>query len=320
VEELREFLASSEFASPLRFWIGSALLLFFLFLPLSRKKRGLALDLGHWQRRVALRSGRRWVLPVLVVITSILMAVILTDPRIATRQSVPINGKPVMIVIDVSGSMEYKGYAGLDELSTFEKARQAYYDILSRDIEADYGLLLYSTESYIPRLFTVKEEMLRDTVENDEEVVFISTGTRTAEALAKARTFFLKRKDALDKAIVLITDLEVDVEAALQVAEELDRDVLAGIQVFVILTGRGSQRTQAERTSQLSTDGVQIVDMNDKVGVDRICAQIAAMQSSPIREEEIVSSRSLVPFLVVPTLGLIALSLVASETFLRKVP
>ncbi len=192
-----------------------------------------------------------------------------------------------------------------------------FNDNISTD---NYGLLLYSTESYIPRLFSVKEEMLRDTVENDEEVVFISTGTRTAEALAKARTFFLEHEDAQYKAIILITDLEVDVEAALQVAEELDRDVLAGIQVYVILTGRGTRRPAEQQARQLATDGVQVVDMNDKEGVDRICAQIAAMQSSPIREEEILSSRSLVPFLIVPTLGLMALCLVLSETCLRKLP
>jgi len=319
MENLNKFLASCEFDSPLRFWIGIALLLLFLFVPLFKRRRGLALDLGYWQKRVALRSRGGWVLPVLVVITSILMATVLTNPQIVTKQSVPIYGKPLMIVVDVSGSMEYTGDAGGDEPSTLEKARQVYYDILSRDLHADFGLLLYSTERYIARFFAYKEELLRDTLENDEELDFIATGTRTMEALAKARTFILENVQAKERAILLISDLEADPEAVLQMAEEMERDLLAGIKIYVIVTHRDNQGPRARPPSQPTIEGVTIVAMDDKAGIDRICAEISAMESSPIREEEILARKSLVPFLIPPILGLIGLCLTLSESWLRKI-
>ena len=184
MEELRRLVASSEFSSPLYFWIGSALVLLLIFLPLFRKRRGLALDLAYWGGRVEFKSRRVWVFSVVAAIASILMAMVLTNPQIATKTSVPVYGKPVMIVIDVSGSMEYRGRPGKEGLSSFEKARGVFDDLLSRDVDADFGLLLYSTEYYIARYFASDNELLEDTLHNEEEIGLMSTGTRTAEALS----------------------------------------------------------------------------------------------------------------------------------------
>ncbi|GEM_PF-3092514 len=320
MEGLIKFLAPSEFASPLYFWIGSALVLLLIFLPLFRKRRGLALDLTYWERRVEFKSKRVWVLSVLVAITSILMATVLSNPQIVTRQSAPIYGKPVMAVIDLSGSMEYRGRPGKEGLSSFEKARGVFNDILSRDVEADFGLLLYSTEHYIARYFAFKNELLKDTLENTEEISLIATGTRTAEALAKGRRFFSENVEAKDKAIVLISDLEADPEAIMEMAEEMERDLLAGIKMYVIIIEREGQRAVDKGPSQSQMQGVRMVGMNDKYGIDQICEEIAAMESSPIIEEEILLRKSLVPFLIPPILGLITLCLVLSETRFTKIP
>ena len=320
MEELREFLSACEFGSPLHFWIGSVFAFLLLFFPLWKKRRGLALDLGTWQRRVDLRSRWRSVLPALVAVTTLLMAAVLANPRVATKQSVSLYGKPVMIVIDISGSMEYRGFRGTERFSPLEKARLVFDDLLRRDIKADFGLLLYSTETYIARYFALRQELLADTLENDEEVRFIATGTRTAEALAKARTFLLEKVDAKEKAIVLISDLEADPEAVLQMAEEMGRDILAGIQVYVIVAKVDRRRTLDAQASQPPIEGVRMVQMDDEQGIDQVCAEIAAMESSPVRQEESLVKRSLVPFLIPPTLGLISLCLALSETCLRKLP
>ncbi len=321
MEELTRFLASCEFASPLYFWMGSALVLLLIFFPLFRKRRGLRLDLKYWKGRVEFKGERVWVLWTLIAITSLLMATVLTNPRILTRQSVPIYGKPVMAVIDVSGSMEYRGRPGKEGPSSFEKARNVFYDLLDHNIEADLGLLLYSTEHYIARYFAPKNELLKDTLENTEEVSFISTGTRTAEALAKARRFFSENTEAKDKAIVLISDLEAEPEAILETAEEMERYVWAGIKIYVIFIEREKRSVVAEKPRQLQpTEGVKMVGMNDKDGIDQICAEVAAMESSPVRGEEMLLRKSLIPFLVPPILGLITLCLILSETRFRKIP
>jgi len=319
MEELRRLVASSGFSSPLYFWIGSALALLLIFLPLFRKRRGLALDLAYWGRQVEFKSRRVWVFSAVVVIASILMATVLTDPQIPTKTSIPMYGKPVMIVIDVSGSMEYRGRPGQEGLSSFEKARGVFDDLLSRDVEADFGLLLYSTEHYIARYFASENELLEDTLHNQEEILPMSTGTRTAEALANARRFF-ENVEAEDKAILLISDLNHDLEATMEMAEETERVILAGIRMYVIVVEREGHRAVDEGPSQSQMQGVTMVGMNDEYGIDQICQELAAMESSPIIEEEILSRKSLVPFLIAPILGLLTLCLVLSETRFIKIP
>jgi hypothetical protein len=320
MEELSKVLSTFEIGSPLRAWIGGALALLIVFFPLFKKTRGMALDLGSWQRTIALQSKWRWTLPVLVAVATILMAVVMADPQVTTRESVPVYGKPVMVVIDVSGSMEYTGRAGTEGLSPLEKGRKVFYDLLGRNPEADFGLLLYSTERYVARYFAFRQELLTDTLENDQEVEFIATGTRTAEALARARTFLLENMDVDDRAIVLISDMEADAEAVLQTAEELERNALAGIKVYVIITKADRRRTRGEQGNPTPIDGVRMVEMDDRQGIDEICAEIAAMKSVPVREEETLVKKSLIPFLSPLTLGLITLSLALSETCLRKLP
>jgi len=320
MEELRRLVASSGFSSPLYFWIGSALALLLIFLPLFRKRRGLALDLAYWGRKVEFKSRRVWVFSVLVAIASILMATVLTDPQIPTKTSIPMYGKPVMIVIDVSGSMEYRGRPGQEGLSSFEKARGVFDDLLSRDVDADFGLLLYSTEYYIARYFASDNELLEDTLHNEEEIGLMSTGTRTAEALAKARRFFSEHVEAEDKAIVLISDLNHDLEATMQMAEEAERVLLAGIRMYVIVVEREGRTPVDRRPTQSQMQGVTMVGMNDEYGIDQICREITAMESSPIVEEEILAKKSLVPLLIAPVLGLLTLCLVLSETRFIKIP
>jgi hypothetical protein len=301
------------------FWVGSALVLLVIFLPGYKKKHGLAFDLGYWQPKVALNDKGRWLFTVLIALISILMVMILANPLVTIRQTVAIYGKPVMVVVDVSGSMEYKGRAGKEGLSAREKARIVFDDLLSRGVEADLGLLIYSTENYIARTFAYKDTLFRDTLENDEEIIFLATGTRTAEALAKARTFLLKNEDTQEKAIILVSDLEADLEGIMELTEEVDRNALAGIKIYTIITEGEEQWARSASSKQTAADGMLIIGMNDKTGIDQLCAEINAMESSPIRTEESLVKKSLVSNLIVPTLGLIVLCLAFSETTFRKI-
>ena len=133
MEELIGFLTSWEFGSPLYFWLGSALILLALFSPIFRKRKGLGLDFRYWEQRVKFQSKRVWVLTTLVAITSILMAAVLGDPYTLKKQTVRTYGKPVMVVLDISGSMDAKprrrfipGGEPIDERTNFEKARETF--------------------------------------------------------------------------------------------------------------------------------------------------------------------------------------------------
>jgi hypothetical protein len=253
------------------------------------------------------------------------MAVVLANPQSVTKRSVPIYGKPVMVVIDVSGSMAYverypekEGVA--EEISDSEKARRVFDDILSRDLGVDFGLLLYSTENYIARYFASQKNLLKDTLENKEEIYFISTATRTAAALARAHRFFSENIVAKDKAILLISDLKGDRDAMEETADEMERALRAGIKIYVIIIESEKQGMVGARPRLPEIRGVKIAGMNDEYGIVEICQAIAAMELSQIREDEILLRKSLIPFLIPPILGLVVLCLILSETRFRKIP
>jgi hypothetical protein len=65
---------------------------------------------------------------------------------------------------------------------------------------------------------------------------------------------------------------------------------------------------------------LKIVDINDTDGIDQIYEEMSAMQNSLIREEESFLKESLIPFLILPALGMIILCLVLVETRFRKIP
>jgi hypothetical protein len=315
MEELAKFLASCEFATPLYFWIGGALVLLLIFFPWARKRRGLAIDLQYWRPRVVFKSKRVWVLSIPVVIISILMAGAFYGPHIITRTSTLIYGKPVMLVVDVSGSM-ITGTELEPQLTNREVALEAYNDFIARRTDINFGLIIYSTENYVARYFTYKNELFKDTLENEEEIYRIAKGTRTAEALAKARLFFADNIEDKGKAIVLISDLNYDCGAFSDMIEEIGRDLLAGINVYVIYT---LGEIEAVATiPQMS--GLKIIAINDKYGIDQIYKEMSAMQRSPIKEEGGLLKESLIPFLILPALGMIILCLILSETRFRKIP
>lgn len=317
MEALSEFVASCDVSAPLYFWIGGALVLLLVRLPSFGKRRGLAIDLQYWKRQVAFKSKRALVVSIPVVLVSLFMTGALADPQFTANSTGSIYGKPVMIVLDVSGSMAYEGPQG-KKVSSFEKARGVFEDLIERRPDVSFGLLLYSTEHYIARHFLYKNELFEDTVKNKAEIDFISTGTRTDEALAKARQFLVDHvDDGANKAIVLISDLEVDLEALLGIAEEVHRASLAGIKVYVIAV---AEQTYVGQTAETAAEEIRIVYMNDSRGIDQICNEISEMQMSPIRNEQVVEKKSLIPFLVVPALAFIALCLILSETRFRTIP
>jgi hypothetical protein len=332
MEELTRLLTSWEFGSPLYFGLGSALILFCVFVPFLKKRKGLRLDFKFWEQRITFQSKRGWVLSTLVGITSILMAAVLGDPHTVAKQTIRTYGKPVMLVLDISGSMEAKPRRRftpqgekVDERTSFEKARDTFQYLKSQQpAGVDFGLLLFSTENYIARYFAYKNDLLKDTLENKEEIDFISTGTRIAEAVANAHGFLADnfphpRGAEPDKAIILISDLEADPGPLGEMADAIERARWAGINIYVILIERPSSYGRPPPpVPQIKV--LQIVNMNDHEGINQICKDIAAMQNCVIREEETSSEKSLVPVLIPPILGLMVLCLILSETRFRKIP
>ncbi len=327
--ELTRMLASWTFTSLIGLSLGGALLLLFTILRPRYSREGLAFELGYWARQVDLRSRRAWIMTLLAVMITALLAAGLGAPKVTARERVSIYGKPVMTVVDVSGSMDYRarlrsttpgGPVQREERSNIEKARAIFQDVLSRDLGVHYGLLLYSTEHYIARHFAFKRALLRDTLENDEEITFISTGTRTADALGTARRYLTEHAASGDKAILLISDMQGDLEAMVAMAEEMENCQCAGIKLYAIVIGLDSERAIGRRTPPPQVDGVMMVEMNDQPGIEALCRELVAMRDSPVNSEETPVRKNVTPFLAAASLGLAMLCVGLSEGCWRRIP
>jgi hypothetical protein len=309
--ELAEFVNSCEFDTPLYFWVACALILLLIFLPWKGRRRGYAIDLHYWQARVTLKSRRYWLLAVPVVVASVLMAGVLVEPQMVEKQVTHIYGYPVMLVIDVSGSMG----AGTNQRSGYQESLEVFNDLITRRGDINFSLLIYSAENYISRYFINKDELFQDTLENKDEIIEISEGTRPTEALATARRFLTENIKGQNKAIIFISDLNINGTARLDFALEVSQIALADIDLYIIATGAEAKRVEVPQIS-----GLRVVDMDDKDAIDKICAEIYQMPTSSIRQEESRLEKSLLPYLILPALGIVALCLVLDETRFQKIP
>lgn len=319
MEDLIKTLVSIELASPLYFWLGAPLILLFIFSPVFRKTRKMRFDLGYWRKKVALFNRKLCLIPVLIVIISLLTVFILANPQILVEDITQIRGRPVMVVVDISGSTT----ARFDrETTVSEKIRQVFNEITAnQDLGASFALLIYSDDSYIVRDFTSNAELLKDTLENTEEIRQISFGTKTAKALARASIFFKEfLPEAQDKNIVLITDLIDDLS---EVGQEIQRCLADGIKVQVMVMQRSPAKAQEKielLKANLGGEKINIVWAGDENSIDKINQEIANMESALIWEEKTLSRKSLVPALLPALLGLVVLSALVSETVFRKKP
>jgi len=325
MEELAKFINSCDFATPLYFWIAGAVVLLLIFFPWVRKKKGLAIDLQYWKEKVAFKSKRVWVLSIPVIIASILMAGVFSNPEVTTRPITNIYGYPVMLVVDVSGSMGV-GYSGM---TPFGRSYEIFNDLIARRGDTNFGLLIFSTDIYVARYFINKNELFKDTLDNRKEISYLSIGTRISGALAKARQFLTDNINGGCKAIILISDMDTGHQEWRKIVEEMTQMSLEGITPYMITPydadtitkmseSSGSRGGAGVDLSQVSE--LKIVAMDDKDGINQICEEISTMQMSLIREDEGLLKKSLIPFLIIPALGVISLCLILGETRFRKIP
>ncbi|MBN2134385.1 MAG: VWA domain-containing protein [Acidobacteria bacterium] len=325
MEGLTEFIKSCTFSTPVYFWIAAAAMLVLIFVPWIRRRKGLALDLRYWKDRVTLKSKRYLVMTIPVVIITILMAGVLSGPQVTTKTVTNVYGYPVMLVVDISGSMGL----GYSADTPFGKSYQIFTDLISLRGDINFGLLMFSTDKYIARYFINKDELFFDSLDNLKEIVQISTGTGISSAMQVAHAFMTKYIDG-EGAIILISDMDTSAAEWSKIISEINKMKLEGIRSYMITpfdaetvakiaaSGGGLGRGGGIDISQASE--LWIASMNDKAAINAICQDIMTMQMSLIREDMGKLQESLIPYFIIPALGLIGLCLVLGETGFRKIP
>ncbi len=325
MDGLVEFIKACAFTTPVPFWIAGGVMLLLLFFPWFMKKRGLALDLKYWKGKVEFNSKRYWIMSVPVVIITILMAGVLSGPQVTTKTVTNVYGFPVMLVVDISGSMG----VGYSFNTPFGYSYQIFDKLTSLRGDINFGLLMFSTDKYIARYFANKDELFYDSLDNLKEIQEISTGTGISGAMQLAHQFMTKNIDG-EGAIILISDMDTSALEWQRIISEINQMKLEGIKTYMITpydaetiaklaaSGGGIGRTSGIDIKQASD--LYIISMNDMEGINLVCQDIMTMQMSLIREDIIKEKDSLIPYFIIPALGLLGLCLVLGETGFRKIP
>lgn len=313
MENLAEFLGSLEFDTPIYLWLVLSFVTVAIFIPWFGKKKGLGIDFKYWKKNISFKSRRILVMSIPVFLASILMIGVLSNPHMTSKQITYIYGYPVMLVVDVSGSMG----VGYSATTPFGHSYTIFNDLISRRGDINFGLLIFSTENYIARYFINKNELFKDTLEQIKDIAWISIGTQVPEAMAKARQLLNDKIYGGDKTIILITDLDVPAAEWQRIVQEMTKSSLENIQVYII--SPDASLTAAQQSGK-DFGTIKAVSMSDKEGIEQICDEITQTRMSVIREDETLVKKSLIPFLIWPSLFLIGLCLVLSETRFRKIP
>jgi hypothetical protein len=228
LEKLAMFWESVEFSTPEYFIIAGIGVLLLIFIPLSRRKRGLAIDLDYWQTHISSKGKRVLIMSVPVILISLLLAGALATPQSISRDSKLIVGKPVLMVVDYSGSTSAATEFHPEE--TMQEAAQRVFVNLT-DLRADinFALMIYAKENYLARYFTYKNELFADTLDNWDVLMRVSQQTRTADALAAANKFMSENTSmGVDKAIILVSDLDYNANDLPEMERNIDEILAVG--------------------------------------------------------------------------------------------
>ena len=152
MEAIINFLGSLKFTHPMYFWIAGALVLLAILFPWAKKRAGLSIDPQYLRKKVTFKSKRYWMLLIPVVIVSVLVAGGLSDPQVIEKEVTYIYGYPVVLVVDVSGSMG----AGISQQTSYEESLEVFNNLIARRGNINFGLIIFSAEKYIARYFINK--------------------------------------------------------------------------------------------------------------------------------------------------------------------
>ena len=170
----------------------------------------------------------------------VLLALIISKPQIVDRRSkIPVQGIDIVLVLDVSGSMQFRDYDD-DERSRFDVAKaEAVRFIEKRDSDA-LGLVLFGKDTVSRCPITFDKQLLKSIVEELNLGVIDPDGTMLITGIVTAANR-LKYSQSKSKVMIVLTDGEpsegdMDPSVGIEVAKKL------GIKIYTV--GIGNEQEQ----------------------------------------------------------------------------
>ncbi|RTL06674.1 VWA domain-containing protein [Candidatus Dependentiae bacterium] len=174
----------------------------------------------------------------LAVVT--LLALLLFEPKIIDKRSqLPLDGIDIVLVLDVSGSMQFMDYDD-QKKSRIEVAKEEAIRFISARNNDAVGLVIFGNDAVSRCPITIDKRILKKMINDLYIGVVDSEGTVLARAIITAANR-LKDAPSTNKVMIVLTDGEpsvqdLDINIAIKVAKDI------GIKIYTV--GIGSEKEE----------------------------------------------------------------------------
>lgn len=156
-----------------------------------------------------------------------------------SRSKVPVSGIDMVLVLDASGSMQFRDYDD-DERSRFDVAKSEAIRFIEKRHSDALGLVLFGKDTVSRCPITFDKQMLKDVVNELKLGVIDSDGTMLITGIVTAANR-LKHSQSKSKVMIVLTDGEpsegdMDPSVGIEVAQKL------GIKIYTV--GIGNEQEQ----------------------------------------------------------------------------
>ena len=192
------------------------------------------------QEGMSSRHPYRKILSVLRFLMLSLLVLLIGKPQLVDMTSkVIIKGINIMIVLDVSGSMQFQDYAD-DDRSRFEVAQDEAIRFIKARTNDALGMVLFGKDALSRCPLTTDKKMLTTIVQETKIGTVDPEGTVLARGIVTAANR-LKSSSAKSNVMILLTDGEpspedIDPSIAIEIAKQL------GIKIYTIGIGSDEER------------------------------------------------------------------------------
>ena len=277
-------------------------------------------------------------LPMLKVLRFIVLALLIVSlarPQLSqSREHRLAKGIDILLVLDISESMRAEDFEGANRIQT---AKLVIKDFLAHRENDHIGLVVFAGESFTLCPLTLDYPVLTELL-SDVKLGQLEDGTAIGDALATA-THRLRVSQSKTKIVILLTDGEnnagsITPETAASVAKSF------GIKVYTIGMGKegGARIPYAdttfgkryrevltyldENTLKLiaSTTGGSYFRATDGQSLKRIYTEIDRFEKTKFEVANAIVRKELVGYFLIPTMLLLGIEILLSNTVLRKIP